>query len=509
MTFTTPQPVSLEVVREEAGRIGHADAQIQGRGAASGPSGDAYRDFSLRTESLTTSEAQSFQSSLTRAVNAEAFGVKNVSASFGRQIARGAVLAIIVSLFLIVLYISARFEWKFALPVLIALAHDIIITIGVYALLGQEVTTATVAAVLTVLGYSIYDTIIIFDRIRENIPLMKRASFRVIGNVSLWETIPRSLATTFITLLPILSLLLFGGATLKDFAFALLIGIGRVRTHSIFIGAPLVAVFKEREPEFARRRDDESAIEGSVGAALLDTPAEAAAAIDAEAEPALAAAAAAVTAPPAPPSDGPTSAAAAANRERRRQRRSGRPHGRVLAEHLFASRIPPGGILPLGSPPCGRGRSLKASRFRGRNYLAVLQTACDDISQARLAWGCAVADRRMGAMSAEPDHEPRTVSELLLAGIGWATMSVEAIEEIADDLARRVGVERDAMREAVSDTVASWRSELERVGARRDEAMERALAKAGLARREEVEDLALRVAQLEHRLRLLERDRVA
>jgi|SoiMethySBSTD1v2_1073268.scaffolds.fasta_scaffold93090_2 SecD/SecF fusion protein len=328
VTFTTPQPVSLETVRDEAGRIGHSDAQIQGRGTASGASSDAYRDFSVRTESLTTNEALAFQSSLTRAVNAEAFGVKNVSASFGRQIARGAILAIIVSLFLIVLYISARFQWKFAVPVLIALAHDVIITIGVYALLGQEVTTATVAAVLTVLGYSIYDTIIIFDRIRENIPLMKRASFRVIGNVSLWETIPRSLATTFITLLPILSLLLFGGATLKDFAFALLIGIGSGAYSSIFIGAPLVAVFKEREPEFARRRDDESAIEGSVGAALLDTPAAAAAEIDAEAEPALAAAAAAVTAAPAPPSDGPTSAAAAANRERRRQRRSGRPHGR-------------------------------------------------------------------------------------------------------------------------------------------------------------------------------------
>jgi len=328
VTFTTPQPVSLETVRDEAGRIGHSDAQIQGRGTASGASSDAYRDFSVRTESLTTNEALAFQSSLTRAVNAEAFGVKNVSASFGRQIARGAILAIIVSLFLIVLYISARFQWKFAVPVLIALAHDVIITIGVYALLGQEVTTATVAAVLTVLGYSIYDTIIIFDRIRENIPLMKRASFRVIGTVSLWETIPRSLATTFITLLPILSLLLFGGATLKDFAFALLIGIGSGAYSSIFIGAPLVAVFKEREPEFARRRDDESAIEGSVGAALLDTPAAAAAEIDAEAEPALAAAAAAVTAAPAPPSDGPTSAAAAANRERRRQRRSGRPHGR-------------------------------------------------------------------------------------------------------------------------------------------------------------------------------------
>lgn len=112
-------------------------------------------------------------------------------------------------------------------------------------------------------------------------------------------------------------------------------------------------------------------------------------------------------------------------------------------------------------------------------------------------------------MSAEPAHEPRPVSELLLAGIGWATTSVEALEEIADDLARRVGVDRDAMRQAVRDTAASWRAELERVGARRDEAMERGLAKAGLARREEVEDLALRVAQVEHRLRLLERDHAA
>ncbi|MCZ7587570.1 MAG: hypothetical protein M5U27_01630 [Gaiella sp.] len=112
-------------------------------------------------------------------------------------------------------------------------------------------------------------------------------------------------------------------------------------------------------------------------------------------------------------------------------------------------------------------------------------------------------------MSAEPAPEPRPVSELLLAGIGWASMSVEAMEETADDLARRVGVEPGAMREAVRDTVASWRAELERLGARRDEALERTLARAGLARREEVEDLALRVAQLEHRLRLLERDRVA
>ena len=249
--------------------------------------------------------------------------MKNVSASFGRQIAKGAILAIIVSLALIVLYISIRFQWKFAVPVLVALAHDVLITIGIYALLGREVTTATVAAVLTVLGYSIYDTIIIFDRIRENIPLMKRASFRVLGNVSLWETIPRSLATTFITLVPIASLWLFGGDTLKDFAFALLVGIGAGAYSSIFIAAPLLAMFKEREPEYARRRDDEHAVDVSVGGALLGptTPEPVAAATVPSVAPAAPAA-------PVKPADAPLSAAEAARRERRRQRRSGRPHGR-------------------------------------------------------------------------------------------------------------------------------------------------------------------------------------
>ena len=112
-------------------------------------------------------------------------------------------------------------------------------------------------------------------------------------------------------------------------------------------------------------------------------------------------------------------------------------------------------------------------------------------------------------MDSNGAHDSRPVSELLLAGIGWATMSVEAIEELADDLARRVGVDRNAMRDAMRDTVASWRAELERLGDRRDQALERGLGRAGLARREDLEDLALRVAQLEHRLRLLERDRVS
>ncbi len=140
------------------------------------------------------------------------------------------------------------------MPVLIALVHDIFITLGVYSLTGREVTTATVAAVLTILGYSIYDTIIIFDRVRENIPLMRRSSFAAIANQSLWETIRRSLATTFITLLPVSALFVFGGDTLKDFAFALLVGIGSGAYSTIFIATPVLAMLKEREPEYAKRQ---------------------------------------------------------------------------------------------------------------------------------------------------------------------------------------------------------------------------------------------------------------
>ena len=207
----------------------------------------------MRTESLDPAQGNELRTELETKLNATHYGAKNVSESFGRQIARSAIIAIIFSLLLIVLYLAIRFDLKYAFPVIVALVHDIVITVGVYSLTGREVTTSTVAAVLTVLGYSIYDTIIIFDRIRENVPLMRRASFATIANVSLWETIRRSLATTFITLLPVASLLFFGGETLKDFAFALLIGIGAGAYSSIFIAAPLLTILKEREPEYARK----------------------------------------------------------------------------------------------------------------------------------------------------------------------------------------------------------------------------------------------------------------
>jgi SecD/SecF fusion protein len=326
VTFRTPEPTSLEQVRQEAAGIGQAGAVIQGRGSSTD---GKYTSFQIRTESLTTAEQNELQQDLTTTIQATAFGSKNVSESFGRQIANNAIFAIIVSLLLIVAYISVRFQWKYSVGVLVALAHDVVITVGIYALTGREVSTATVAAILTVLGYSIYDTIIVFDRIRENVPLMRRASFRVIGNVSMWEVLPRSLATTFITLLPVASLYFFGGDTLKDFAFALLVGIGSGAYSSIFLAAPLVAALKEREPEFARRRDDLGALAGvaSVGGALAEeaqqiADADAGAASDGDPD---AAEEPARPAPVAPPPAGPVSS----KRERRRQRRASRPHGRA------------------------------------------------------------------------------------------------------------------------------------------------------------------------------------
>jgi SecD/SecF fusion protein len=319
ISFATVKPTSLTDVRNQAKAIGQGDAIVQGRGKAFG--NESYKDFQVDLKKLSPTLQSNLTNGLTDTVKAQDISVKNVSASFGRQIARSAIIAILVSLLVITLYITFRFKGiAFALPVIAAMIHDVLITIGVYSLTGREVTENTVAAVLTVLGYSIYDTIIIFDRVRENIPIMRRAPFATIVNVSLWETIRRSLATTFITLLPVAALFLFGGATLKDFAFALLIGVTSGAYSSIFIAAPALTLWKQREPEYARRRAEPMPT-GKAGQQLLEVAEEAAAE-----EP-----------NPETPVDFVESAIEgdgaaddeAAKRERRRQRRRTRPHGRA------------------------------------------------------------------------------------------------------------------------------------------------------------------------------------
>jgi SecD/SecF fusion protein len=310
LSFTTAEPTQVEEVRVQAEKIGQQNAGIRGTGAAEN---DRYRSFQVQTEALEPDEQAALRANLREAVGATDFNLTTVSASFGSQLARSAIQAIFFSLFLVILWITFRFQWKFALATIIALIHDLLIAIGIYAFTGREVTTASVAAFLTVLGYSMYDSIIILDRVRENIPLMRRASIRTIGNVSLWETIRRSLATTFITLLPITALYFFGGETLKDFAFALLVGIGSGAYSSIFLAVPLVAWLKEREPEYMRRRD---------GAPTKEEAEEIV-------EEATAAAADAPVPELAPLTPSERTATNQAKRERRRQRRRTRPHGRA------------------------------------------------------------------------------------------------------------------------------------------------------------------------------------
>jgi len=326
VTFKTHKAYSQSSLVSFMAKQGQRDAVVQGAGSS--VHGD-FKQWQIRTKSLPSSQQSNLTQALQRDLGAYSTGAKNVSGTFGHQIAIDAIYGIIVSLLLITIYIAIRFDRKFAMPVILAMLHDIAVTVGVYALVGKEVSVNTVAAVLTVLGYSIYDTIIIFDRIRENIPLMRRSPFATIANVSLWETIRRSLATTFITLLPIICLEILGGATLKDFAFALIVGVTSGAYSSIFFAAPLLTIWKEREPDYARRKaqveagtlsaDGDGRRRGSVGDAGTAALAASEAALSAEPTPELVDV---VTATPSEPS-------AQARREKRRQRRRSRPHGRA------------------------------------------------------------------------------------------------------------------------------------------------------------------------------------
>jgi SecD/SecF fusion protein len=183
------------------------------------------------------------------------FNATTVGPTFGQQVAKSAVEAIIFSLLVIAAYVAFRFEPKYAVPVMIAVAHDILITGGVYSLTGREVTSGTVAAFLTILGYSLYDTVIVFDRVRENVPRLPRATFSQIVNRSMSEVLTRSLITGLASVFLVTVLFIFGGATLKDFAFAMMVGLASGTYSSIFIASPVLTHWKEREPAYRRRRE--------------------------------------------------------------------------------------------------------------------------------------------------------------------------------------------------------------------------------------------------------------
>jgi SecD/SecF fusion protein len=251
-TALVQKNVSESQIANVMSENGYPNAEVQ-KITNSSIGGSGYQ---ISTKTLRPQSVKNIQNALQ-----SKFGIRNgnfnstsIGPTFGKTVANSAIIAIIASLLVISAYIALRFEWKYAIPVLIALMHDLLITAGVYSLTGREVTTATVAALLTILGYSLYDTIIVFDRVRENVPRMPRAAFSQIVNRSMSEVLTRSLATSFCTLLPVLALLFFGGETLKDFAFALMVGIASGAYSSIFIASPVLTHWKEREPGYRARR---------------------------------------------------------------------------------------------------------------------------------------------------------------------------------------------------------------------------------------------------------------
>jgi preprotein translocase subunit SecF len=245
---TVPQ---IESVLSKYGR-GGPDSTVEILGS---------NQVNIRTGSLTDLglRADQLRADLARqaGINSNEINEQDVGPTWGSTISRKALLGLVVFLILVSGYISLRFEPKMAASALVALGHDLIITAGVYALVGREVTPETVIAILTILGYSLYDTVVIFDKIKENTEspaLVARETYSGVVNISLNQTLMRSVNTSLVVLLPIGSLLLFGGQTLKDFAFALFIGVASGTYSSIFVASPVLALLKEREPRYQQIR---------------------------------------------------------------------------------------------------------------------------------------------------------------------------------------------------------------------------------------------------------------
>jgi len=251
LSFAPEQEATVEEVRTALEGAGVDDAEVQEVESEAFGSG-----YQIQSGTIQPGEVNQVRNALNTDIGIDPGSFENttVGPTFGEQVARSAAWAILFSLLLIAGYVGFRFEAKYAVPVLIAVAHDILITAGVYSLTDREVTSATVAAFLTILGYSLYDTVIVFDRIRENVPRMPRATFSQIVNRSMSEVLTRSLITGLSSVFLVGVLLVFGGTTLQDFAFAMMVGIFSGTYSSIFIASPVLTAWKEREPAYARRR---------------------------------------------------------------------------------------------------------------------------------------------------------------------------------------------------------------------------------------------------------------
>ena len=217
-------------------------------------------NWQVQTRQLTPAQQSSVQRAISQNLHVPsgAINVKSIGASWGSQISKKAAEALIAFIIVIVIYLSIAFEWKMAVAALIALAHDIVITIGVYALAHFEVSPASVIGLLTILGYSLYDTVVVFDKVRENtagLLASSRSTYSQAANQALNQTLVRSINTSLIALLPVASILFvgagfLGAGELKDLALVLFVGMLSGTYSSICIATPVLADLKEREPQY-------------------------------------------------------------------------------------------------------------------------------------------------------------------------------------------------------------------------------------------------------------------
>ena len=241
---------TVDEVRSLVTGTGVQDPVVQSVTGTSGTSG-----FMITAEQMSEAQNKEVLAQLDSryGVQEGSTGTETVGASFGQETTNRALIAIAIAVLAIIGYLTLRFEFKFALPAIVALIHDVALTLAIYSATNRLVTYATVAAILTILGYSVHDTIVVFDRMRENTHLMKRETYADMVDLSISQTMTRSINTSVALLLPLVAILIFGGPTLNDFAFALTIGVVAGTYSSFFVASPLVVIWKEREPRYRKR----------------------------------------------------------------------------------------------------------------------------------------------------------------------------------------------------------------------------------------------------------------
>ena len=268
LDFTRPVPV--EQVRSAAQAAGH-DWEITSFGAPD--------QFLVRMEEFTEQQGNSVQNQVQQAL-APRFTAprdytvqrtESVGAKVGDELQYKALIAILLSFAATLIYLWFRFEWRFGVAAIVATAHDILITLGILALLRSEVSLGTVAAFLTIVGYSLNDTIVVFDRIRENLAKPRHGrTYSEILNLSINETLPRTVLTGSTSLLTLLSLFIFGGAVIRDFALVLMLGIMIGTFSSIFVASPVLNFIEQRWPHRAPKK--EQAVRSRHGSVARETP---------------------------------------------------------------------------------------------------------------------------------------------------------------------------------------------------------------------------------------------